>query len=283
MSLRLASMTPDEVAVDLYGLPPAEFTATRAARVAEAKRAGDKELAAAIGALRKPTVSAWAVNLLVRAEPDEVDALLRLASALRAAQRELSGERLRELSVQRQQVVNALARRAGALADDAGKRIGENGLREIAATLTAALADPEVAERVRTGTLSAAATYEGFGPAGLSLVPAAAPETPEPAEAAEPHGTGEAARRELDDALADLETARAALDSATEEAAEAERRLAGARARITELREELEHAEQQKQFARTGERAAQDQVVSARRQVERAKSRVDRARARAGD
>ncbi|MBF6211737.1 hypothetical protein IU433_16410 [Nocardia puris] len=273
-------MTPDEVAVDLYGLPPAEFTAARAARVAEAKRAGDKELAAAIGALRKPTVSAWAVNLLVRAEPGEVDALLRLASALRAAQRELSGERLRELSVQRQQVVNALARRAGALAADAGKRIGETGLREIAATLTAALADPEVAERVRTGTLSAAATYEGFGPAGLSLVPAAAPEAPEPAE---PEETGEAARRELDDALGDLEIARAALDSATEAAAEAERRLAEARARITELREELEHAEQQKQFARTGERAAQDQVVSARRQVERAKSRVDRARARAGD
>ncbi|MGW6708764.1 hypothetical protein ACWGDE_28280 [Streptomyces sp. NPDC054956] len=44
-------MDADSVAVELYGLRPSEFTAARDAYVAKARKAGDKPLAAAIGAL----------------------------------------------------------------------------------------------------------------------------------------------------------------------------------------------------------------------------------------
>lgn len=207
-SLRLATMRLEEVAIDLYGLAPGEFVAARAARVAEAKDAGDKELAAAIGKLRKPTVVAWTVNLLARAAPDDVDALLQLGAALRTAQRELSGAQLRTLTTQRQRVVSALTKRAGALAADRGHPVAEGVLREVGRTLTAALADDAVAEQVRSATLATSASYAGFGPDGATLTlvsPTGATKSAEPE-------AEENAHQELEDALEALESACAARD-----------------------------------------------------------------------
>ncbi len=289
MSLRLASMTLEDVADELYSVQPAEFVAARAARVAEARESGDKELASAIGKLRKPTVTAWTVNLLARSAPDDVDALLRLGDALRTAQRELSGEQLRTLTTQRQQVVNALSRRAGALAAEAGKPVNEGVLREVGQTLTAALADPQVAEQVRTGTLATAASYEGFGPAGPALV-AVDGMGSAPAEKKvrkEPQGAKKApdaaAEQELEDARATLESAATARDSAQREADETAARRTEIEDRITRLRTELEHAEQEKQFARTAERSAQEQLRAAQRQLDRAQRGVQRAQERVRD
>ncbi|MFD0361579.1 hypothetical protein ACFQZZ_08990 [Nocardia sp. GCM10030253] len=270
-------MTLEDVAVDLYGLDPGAFVAARADRVKAAKAAGDKELAAAIGKLRRPTVTAWTVNLLARAAPADVEALLQLGAALRTAQRELSADQLRSLTAQRQQVVNALAKRAGALAAENGHPVGEGVLREVGQTLTAALADADVAEQVRAGTLATSATYEGFGPAGPTLAAVAdTPPTPEPAETA----TAETARQELDDALEALESARTARDSAQSATEDAANLLAESKSRLTALREELAHAEQQKQFARTAERAAHDQLRSAQKQLDRVERWAEKARER---
>ncbi|WP_406236015.1 hypothetical protein [Nocardia sp. NBC_01009] len=270
-------MTLAEVAVDLYGLAPGEFVAARADRVKAAKDAGDKDLAAAIGKLRRPTVPAWTVNLLARTVPAEVDALLQLGAALRTAQRELSADQLRSLTAQRQQVVHALAKRAGALAAERGHPVGVGVLREVGQTLTAALADADVADQVRTGTLATSATYEGFGPAGPALAAVAATAvTPEPADT----GSTDTARQELGEALAALESARTARDSAQSASDEAAHRLAESKSRLVALREELAHAEQQKQFARTADRAAQDQLRSAQKQLDRVERWVDRVRER---
>ena len=57
-------MDLDTVADELYRLDPGDFVEVRKARVAQARKAGDRELANAIGQLRKPTVVAWTVNLL---------------------------------------------------------------------------------------------------------------------------------------------------------------------------------------------------------------------------
>ncbi|UGT42654.1 hypothetical protein LTV02_04340 [Nocardia yamanashiensis] len=164
-------MTVDEIANELYGLPPAEFVAVRTERARQARDAGDKALAAAIGKLRRPTVAAWAVNLLVRTAPSEIHALLELGTALRAAQQRLSGEQLRALTTRRQQVISALTREAAAAAERHGQRLTESTLRDIGATLQAALADSEVGDQLRTGTLTTAASYDGFGPAILVAVP----------------------------------------------------------------------------------------------------------------
>jgi hypothetical protein len=54
----------DELADELYALPPEQFTAAPNTRAKEAKAAGEKETAARIAALRKPTVLAWLANPL---------------------------------------------------------------------------------------------------------------------------------------------------------------------------------------------------------------------------
>jgi hypothetical protein len=46
----------DDVADELYGLAPEQFTSARNAHIKEAKAGGDGDLAAKIGALRKPSV-----------------------------------------------------------------------------------------------------------------------------------------------------------------------------------------------------------------------------------
>ncbi|MEV0357002.1 hypothetical protein AB0H71_13145 [Nocardia sp. NPDC050697] len=283
-------MSLSDVAVELYGLAPGEFVAARAERVAAAKAAGERELAAAIGALRRPTVAAWAVNLLARSASDEVSALLALGEALRTAQRELSGPQLRTLTAQRGQVVNALARRAAELAAERGRPVGEAVLREVGNSLTAALADPEVAEKVRLGTLASATSYDGFGPAGPELAVVAAPRTPAPKKTATQRDSPKqrkaqaaaerrrASERRIAAAEAELGTAESERDSAEKAATAAAETLRDNAARIEELRTELAAAEERHRFARTAEKAARETLRAAETETERARRRVDRAR-----
>src|SRR5262249_61121079 len=95
-------------AKELYALPPGDFTAARDERAAQARAAGDRDLARAIGGLRRPVVSAWLVNRLARAAGDQLAELVALGESLRQAQQDLAGGRVRELSAQRRQLGAAL-------------------------------------------------------------------------------------------------------------------------------------------------------------------------------
>ncbi|WP_343044330.1 hypothetical protein [Micromonospora maritima] len=156
---------PADVVRRLYATPPDRFVAARDAAVAEARQAGDPRTAREIGRLRRPTVAAWLVNLLAIRRPELVADLTQLAEALRAAQRDLRGGTLRELSAQRRAVVGALVAevRRLAAAEPAAPPAGKLPLGEVEATLNAALSDTEVAEQVRAGRLLRASHYAGFG------------------------------------------------------------------------------------------------------------------------
>ncbi|MEV5821581.1 hypothetical protein AB0L22_20680 [Micromonospora haikouensis] len=156
---------PQDLLRRLYTEPPEGFVATRDAAVAEARRSGDPATAREIARLRRPTVAAWLVNLLALRRPELVADLTQLAEALRAAQRDLRGPRLRELSAQRRAAVAALVAEARRLAADVegGPPVGKLPLGEVEATLNAALSDAGVAEQVRSGRLLRAASYAGFG------------------------------------------------------------------------------------------------------------------------
>lgn len=155
----------DDLIRRLYESPPEGFVAARAAAVADARREGDPATAKRLAGLRKPTVAAWVVNLLALRRPDLIDQLVELSTALRTAQRGLEGDQLRELTAQRRQVVSALVASARKLAieEDPGMSGAKLPLAEVESTLTAALAEPEVAEQVRTGRLIRAVAYAGFG------------------------------------------------------------------------------------------------------------------------
>ncbi|APE08296.1 hypothetical protein BO226_02900 [Rhodococcus sp. 2G] len=285
----------DSVADALYGLDPGDFVAARSEFAAQAREAGDRELTAAIGRLRKPTVAAWMVNLLARERADELAALLDIGSALRTAQRRLSGSEMRKLSEQRRRVVAALERDAGRLAADRGRTVSESALREVGRTLNAALSDPGIGEQVRQGRLDAIVESDGFGDLSampLTVVRGGSEEDDEDdrtaagksarkskgeREPTEREKADQAAREaEIDEAAAALDSAHNAAEEAREAASAAEQELARHEEEVAELRAKLEHAEQQRTFARRAAAEAKKRVVAAERAVSAAE--VDLAR-----
>src|SRR4051794_10876534 len=73
----------------LYAGAPEDFVASREALAKALRAAGDRDGAAAVKKLAKPTRAAWAVNRLVRARPEEVAALVEAGEALAGAQEQL--------------------------------------------------------------------------------------------------------------------------------------------------------------------------------------------------
>src|SRR5918994_6336475 len=159
----MRSVELDEVADELYEVPPEEFIALRTTRQDEAKAEGDKALAKAIGSLPKPSAAAWACNLLVRAQRPEIEGLVELGGLLREAQENLAGDQLRALSSQRSQLISALTRQAAALAREAGRPVSTSVTDQIEETLRAAMADPEAGEALLTGRLTSSMSYSGLG------------------------------------------------------------------------------------------------------------------------
>jgi hypothetical protein len=294
----------DAVADELYGLLPDEFIGGRDAAVTAARERGDRELAKAINRLRRPTRAAWLANLLARHRAPQLEGLLGLAAGLADAQRTLDGTALRQLSSKRNQLVAAMAREAGRLAQDAGDPAAESVLRELQGILEAALARPEIAEQVRSGRLTRTVSYTGFGPdAAPDAVPAPparppAPQAAEDQESEDAGGTGddteaaERARRERLRAERDrrVEALAAAEDEesearATQDADDAAREDAiaardEARSRVAELMAELDAARERERTTIAAAREAEAAAKAAARAVGVAASRTARARAR---
>ncbi|NKR47466.1 hypothetical protein GS506_27595 [Rhodococcus hoagii] len=275
----------DQVADELYALDPSGFVAARTTRVAEAKASKDREAATAIARLKKPTVVGWAVNLLARELPDEVDAVLALGDALQRAQRRLDAETLRGLTEQRQRLVRSLTTRAQKLVREHGRALNESALREVSQTLHAAMADRELADTVRRGRLLGAATYSGFGPSGLEAVedrPESHPGNRENEGESEGEGEREAelaAEREraqlaADSARAEAEAAHEALAAAEDELARIRSDAADGERRLRSLRRELAQLEERAEFLTRAEATAVDALAAAHDAAEHADRRV---------
>ena len=248
-----------EIADELYGLAPAEFTPTRDARAKELKRE-DPALAQQVKALRKPSLAAWVVDQLVRRETEQVDQVIAVGAALRAAQADLDGEELRALSRQRRQLTAAVTTRARAVAGGLGQKVTPAVSDQVEATLTAAMVDEGCARAVRSGLLVAALTSTGVDavdPAPALALPealgfAATARSSEPTARPELHVVPdpEADRKALAAAEqvlaeADVKRARAdeALAAAVAEVEELEARSMQVQAEIDELRRRLAELE----------------------------------------
>lgn len=148
---------------ELYALAPEDFTGRRDDLARTARSAGDKALATAVRRLRRPTTSAWALNLLSREEAGLVGELTALGESLRDAQAGLDGAALRELDKQRRGVVGALARRAGELAEEHGHPLDAALSRQVEQSLSAAMTDPDAGAAVTSGQLTRPVSVVGFG------------------------------------------------------------------------------------------------------------------------
>jgi len=214
----------DEIAAELYALTPAEFTAARNARAA----ASDPALAKRVKTLRKPSVAAWAVNLLAR-DGQLADAV-ELSAALREAQDDLDAAELSRLGAQRRQLVGALAKQAVGLAGDAGVTLSAGARDEVEKTINAAVMDAAAAAAVLTARLVTTLEAGDIDPATLAdAVGGSLPGAVEPAPR---------------DDLADRRARKAAEKAAREAerlANEAERELARVDARRAKAQERVDH------------------------------------------
>lgn len=220
---------------DLYALPLGEFTAARDRLAKALKDAGDKEGAAAVKALRKPSTAAWAVNQLARRYPARVDAFLKAADRLRAAQRGALGpkgaQELRETSRAQRELVLELLQTASKVLSEAGFRAKGNHIDGVRDTLQAApSASDEERRRLRRGVLTeelhpaditdVLGMMKGGARGGLRALPEPEPKEEPAPEPDLPEEAGEAEEELADDEEADADEA----DEADEVVPESTRR-----------------------------------------------------------
>jgi hypothetical protein len=153
----------DDIVRELYVLPPTDFVAARNDLVRQARAAGSREIAERLQQLRRPTRSAWLVNLLA-SDSAAMQRLSALGRQLRDAQTGLAAAELRSLAEQRRRLIADLMERAQAYADEAGVRLTPTVLSEVQATLQAALVDLAGAMMIRNGRLVRPLSHSGFGP-----------------------------------------------------------------------------------------------------------------------
>lgn len=274
-----ADETLDDAARALYGVAPEGFVAARNARAATASGA----LAVQITALRKPTVAAWAINLLVR--DGRLAEAVELSAALREAQDDLDAAELVQLGHQRRQLIASLTRRAGDLAAAQGVTLSTAVRDAVSATINAAVRDERVAAAALSGRLLR--PIDGGDPDALELgdlvagsAPSAAP-SPSASSRDElavrrAQKVAEAAAREAERAAADAERARARAETRSRSArAQADADLQ----RVADLHADLQRAERDAASAEaeaarleSAQNAATTAAVAALREAERARA-----------
>jgi hypothetical protein len=248
---------------DLYGLALDRFIPERASLVRKLRSQGERERAASVGAVRKPSVAAWAVNQLVRTQRREVDALFAAGDALREAQAGVLAGRadagdLRSAAALERDAVDALVDTARGLLSSGGHELSAVTVERVAETLHAAALDDEARTQVGEGRLVRELRHVGLG-AGLG---GAAPAPPA-------QSTRPASGRSGTPARGGGAPAAGARDSAAEREAARERKAAEAA-----QRREREEAHRQ---ARALERDAARDLYRAQRALRTAQEREARA------
>ena len=215
----------------LYRLPLSEFTAARNAR-AKALKQDDPELAAAVAALPKPSVSAAALNELVREDPSEVRALIQSGKRLRQAQEAaVSGKRGADLNAAIKEHRAALDR---VQRDLRRRKLSGPTVEKAMQTLRVTSVDPKLQPLLERGILHEDLTASGFG-LDPSLVPAQAKQ-PAPAAKPAPKAPKPAAKLKPDPRL------RAKLKAAEAELAKAEKRAEQALSALEAAKQDVERA-----------------------------------------
>jgi len=265
----------EEIAGRLYGLPLEEFTRERDAAARELRKAKERDAAAVVAKLPKPTQAAWAANALAREHRDLVDDLFETADALREAQEAAvagkGADALREAAAEERAAVEALMGVARDL-EPGGRKASAATLEKLKTTLEAVATDDAVRAALEAGRVVEDA--EGGGAWGLlsgADVPAPKPRAKKRPAKKKAADDGEARERE------------AAIAGAREARSQLETDLREARAERRSRERELERAE--KTAERTAGRLEQALAAAeeAREHAEEAKSELEAAREAASE
>lgn len=154
---------------DLYGLPLDRFVAERAALAKALRSEGDRERAAQVAKLHKPSVAAWAANQLVRTQRGAVADLFEAGDQLQRAQSELlagrgGGDALRTAADRERAAVDHLTATARGLLTPEGHELSATVVERVRETLHAAALDQDAREQLKDGCLERELRHVGIGP-----------------------------------------------------------------------------------------------------------------------
>jgi len=233
----------EEAADRLYGLPFEDFIPERDATAKRLRKEGDKDAAAAVSKLPKPSQVAWVANQLARAGAGE---LLAAGDAIREAQLGGGGrEALREATAAQRAAVDELLKEAEQL------RPLSRDLRDRLRTLLLAVAgDEDVRAAFEAGRLVEEPSAGGAWPVGAFVARPSAPASRESAKAGgarkapEKRESAAAKRTREEKERKAAERARKEAERKREEAErrKLERRLAAARDAADEAKQRLDMA-----------------------------------------
>ena len=274
----------------LYGLPLEEFTPARDAAARELRKAGDRDTAARVAKLPKPSPAAWTANQVAREQPELIEALLDAGAALRAAQDAAvsghGGRGLREATLAERGAVDAVMNAATAH-KPAGRPLSRQMADRLRTTLHAVAADPALRDALTSGRLVSEAQSGGAWP--FALEPGEPPPLEKPAKRAPKRkpDTDEQAEREAAEQAAREREQRKQLEAQLRDARMSLRvreRVAGGAAddaeaaaqAVADADERLEEAKQAAEEARAEADAAQRVFAEAQSELERARDDVAR-------
>jgi hypothetical protein len=225
----------------LFSGPLGNFTEARNALAQRLTAEGDRAAAARVKQLRKPTVTAWAVNQLAHHHRDRLDELLEATDRLRDAS---NASALRAATKERTKLISSLLDIASQILEDAGNAAGAAQLDRITQTLLAGTSTDEYRDELIQGRLTKDLQPGGFDDAwGLTDT--------------------FMAEEDFGDAGTHADEARRAAEKLGEAAAAEERRAA-------QLEQEAESAQRIAEGARRAADRARAKAIEARRRAEEA-------------
>jgi len=268
----------DDALSELYQAAPEEFVLVRSRLERALKQAGEDSAAAELRRRRRPHLAAWACNQLVHREPDLVDALFRatneVVDAQQAALQGKDGDRLREVTRERQEVLEEAATAAIQLLRGRAPK-PETYRDNIISTLDAATVDGEHARELQAGTLTQTLRAPaGFGPVGTAALPLAPPRARPSAREVE------RARSALEKARSEHDALAAAAEDAAAELSSAEMHVHSTSEHVRDVMDALERARETEQAAREQVEISRRALADARRAAEDAADRLRQAQVR---
>ena len=278
----------DRALDELFATPPEDFVAARNGLAKALKAAGQKDDAAEVTALRKPTRLVWAVDQLALTDDPTLAPLLEAAEAVR----EGGGDDLREAIGDLREAVNAAASAAaGRLETRPTDRA------DLAAALLAVVADEDATDDLTRGRLLEVPAPDAFGLGLAAPVPRATPrKAPAKAKAApsdrppdqlairratkrqkEAAKEADAANRALARAEKAADAEDEALEDADEESARATSAVREAEAELAQAQADLERAEDATAQAVDARDRAATLLAEAHERAEAAAAELDEA------
>jgi hypothetical protein len=253
---------------DLYGLPLEQFVPERTALARTLRNEGQREEAARVGKLPKPSIAAWAVNQLVRTQHRAISDLFDAGDTLQKAQTDLLSGRsdsnaLRKAADQERVAVESLMERARGLLSTEGHELSQTTLDRVADTLHAAAVDEDIRSEVKEGCLQKELRHAGLGGAGAVVGTG----TKAPGKRGAGARSGSTGQRQA--TVADRQRARR-LEAARK--AESQARRAAQRAE-----RELKQVQERRDRAAAALREAEDELERARSHAEEAHHEYERA------